>query len=829
MWRTPWILVLFSSFALASPAFGADSWSNPHPGLALLRRTTSTPWRIFALEVDLCARGVSVRATAESERRRTPSAFRSLIGAQAVVNGDFFSFENYYPIGLAIGRGSQWHADNATMGYVAFGPDHSILSPPTEVLSSRPSWMREAVGGYPILVQNGTALTSFSPAPSHCSSRHPRTAVGLSRDRQKLWLVVVDGRSSSSVGMTCRELATLMAELGAWTALNFDGGGSSAMSIAGLGTVNSPSDGSERTVSNHLAIFAGGTGAPGSCDLWLDEVIVDAAALEATTTTDVDGDGKADICARGASGFRCYPSTGTGFGGAWVLEEMSDSLGWSDETNFATVRMGDVNGDGLADVCARGNARLFCWPSNGSGFGARIDGPEISDAANWDEPGYYSTLRLADFDGDGMDDACARGPDGWQCWRSSGTGFSAAVAGPGWADSVGWNNPQYYGSIRTGDIDGDGKADVCARAAAGIRCALSTGSGFGSTFVGPEWSNDAGYGSVEYWSTIRMTDIDGDGRADLCARGPDGVTCHLSTGSGFGPAVAGPNLTDASGWGDMDNASTIRFGDVDGDGDKDLCARANAGVLCWLWTGSGFTTRIDGPAWDEASGWDDFRHYTTIHLGDMDGDGRADICGRSADGVVCHRATGSGFGPAIAGPQLSDSVGWAGLQYFSTLRFGGPRPPVCRPETETCNGVDDDCDGEVDEGCSGPDAGLAPPDAGLPPADAGLPPADAGINPTDAGDPSLDAGGEPEGDAGTGDAGAAADAGIQEDAGGGLTDGGAGESDAADASELAVIDVGAVGCGCSSVGGPAPWFWLVALGLLLRRSPARPRVSPRGE
>ncbi|HCF62118.1 MAG TPA: hypothetical protein DFS52_29515, partial [Myxococcales bacterium] len=272
MWRTPSTLALLFSFALASPALGADSWSNPHPGMALLRRTTSTPWRIFALEVDLCARGVSVRATAESERRKTPTAFRSLTGAQAVVNGDFFSFENYYPIGLAVGQGGQWHADNATMGFIAFGPDHSILSAPTEVLASRPDWMREAVGGYPILVENGTALTSFSPAPSHCSSRHPRTAVGLSRGRQKLWLVVVDGRSTSSVGMTCRELATLMADLGAWTALNFDGGGSSAMTIAGTGTVNSPSDGSERTVSNHLAIFADGSGAPGSCDLWLDEV-----------------------------------------------------------------------------------------------------------------------------------------------------------------------------------------------------------------------------------------------------------------------------------------------------------------------------------------------------------------------------------------------------------------------------------------------------------------------------------------------------------------------------------------------------------------------------
>ncbi|HCF59564.1 MAG TPA: hypothetical protein DFS52_16415, partial [Myxococcales bacterium] len=231
-----------------------------------------------------------------------------------------------------------------------------------------------------------------------------------------------------------------------------------------------------------------------------------------------------------------------------------------------------------------------------------------------------------------------------------------------------------------------------------------------------------------------------------------------------------------------------------------------AGVLCWLWIGSGFTTRIDGPAWDEASGWDDFRLYTTIHLGDMDGDGRADLCGRSADGVVCHRSTGSGFGPAVSGPQLNDSVGWAGLQYFSTMRFGGPRPPVCRPEAETCNGVDDNCDGVVDEGCPGPDAGLPPPDAGIPPEDAG----------------------NPLSDAGSGDAGTAADAGSHTDAGGEPKDGGVVGSDAGDASELGVVDVGAAGCGCASAGGPASWFCLVAIGLLLRRSSARSPVSPHG-
>ncbi|HPB97154.1 MAG TPA: VCBS repeat-containing protein, partial [Polyangiaceae bacterium] len=73
----------------------------------------------------------------------------------------------------------------------------------------------------------------------------------------------------------------------------------------------------------------------------------------------------------------------------------------------------------------------------------------------------------------------------------------------------------------------------------------------------------------------RTTDIDGDGRADVCGRGGAGVWCHLSNGTSW--AVRGPvlGLSDDSGWGDSFNWGTFRFGDIDGDGRADLCARAD--------------------------------------------------------------------------------------------------------------------------------------------------------------------------------------------------------------------------------------------------------------
>ena len=73
-----------------------------------------------------------------------------------------------------------------------------------------------------------------------------------------------------------------------------------------------------------------------------------------------------------------------------------------------------------------------------------------------------------------------------------------------------------------------------ARGTAGVECFLSDGEGFPTRVAGPVWSDENGWGVMQYWSTMRLADVDGDGRDDLCIRTSTDLRCVLSTGDGFG-------------------------------------------------------------------------------------------------------------------------------------------------------------------------------------------------------------------------------------------------------------------------------------------------------
>jgi hypothetical protein len=152
--------------------------------------------------------------------------------------------------------------------------------------------------------------------------------------------------------------------------------------------------------------------------------------------------------------------------------------------------------------------------------------PAFSDAGGWAQPQYYSTIHCADVDGDGKAEVLARGVDGVQVWDLDQGDLWAGWPSPAdLTDAENWNHPPYYSTIRYADIDGDGRAELLVRGTAGIRAykfdpVTRTWSRLPD---GPPLSDASGWGNPQFYSTIQCADVDGDGRAELIARGAGGI------------------------------------------------------------------------------------------------------------------------------------------------------------------------------------------------------------------------------------------------------------------------------------------------------------------
>ena len=113
-----------------------------------------------------------------------------------------------------------------------------------------------AVSGGDIILRNGEPVAYGG---SLAKDRHPRTAIGYTKDKNTLIMMVVDGRTHSA-GADYAELAALMKERGAYDAVNLDGGGSSAFVVretggSGLYAANTLSEGAPRKIISAVGVF----------------------------------------------------------------------------------------------------------------------------------------------------------------------------------------------------------------------------------------------------------------------------------------------------------------------------------------------------------------------------------------------------------------------------------------------------------------------------------------------------------------------------------------------------------------------------------------------
>ncbi|MCU1516449.1 MAG: exopolysaccharide biosynthesis protein [Pseudarthrobacter sp.] len=190
----------------------------------------------------------------------TTSAIAEANNAVFAINGDYYGFRD---TGIVIRNGVVFRDEGARQG-LAFYRDGTVkvydeTATTAEQLLADGVWNTLSFG--PSLLDNGGIAAGIEDVEVDTNfgnhsiqGEQPRTAVGII-DENHLVFVVVDGRSPGySAGVTMTGLAEIMQDLGATTAYNIDGGGSSTMYFNGELVNNPLGDNKERGTSDILYI-----------------------------------------------------------------------------------------------------------------------------------------------------------------------------------------------------------------------------------------------------------------------------------------------------------------------------------------------------------------------------------------------------------------------------------------------------------------------------------------------------------------------------------------------------------------------------------------------
>jgi VCBS repeat-containing protein len=302
---------------------------------------------------------------------------------------------------------------------------------------------------------------------------------------------------------------------------------------------------------------------------------------------DVNGDGIADVVGFGTRGLLVsYGSANGVFSDAGlVLSDFGQATGWSTDDAYHREVV-DIDGDGLADIVGFGIAGTLVSLSRGDGTftDARLTLRDFGAEQGWSGQDHFSRA-MGDINGDGKADIVGFGQAGTLTALGNGDGtfqpVQLAVANFGFAQ--GWvSDDSFHRTLA--DVNGDGKADIVAFGVAGVYVALSRGDG---TFDSAElalhdFGSDSGWFSDNTFPRFAV-DINGDGFADIVGFGLAGTLVAYGRGDGTFSETS-LDVADfglAQGW-VSDNIYHRELADIDMDGLPDIVGFGAAGVLVGL-------------------------------------------------------------------------------------------------------------------------------------------------------------------------------------------------------------------------------------------------------
>ena len=237
------------------------SYSDDNISITLTEKTVSNT-QVYIADITVSSAEYLKTALAQNTYGTNVTAKTSVTAANnnaiLAVNGDYYGANS---TGYVIRNGVVYRdtvREDSSNGDLAIYKDGSFKIIYEDEISADQLVKDEVVNLLafgPSLVENGEIVVDTNSEVGQSMASNPRTAIGII-DENHYIIVVSDGRTSESQGLSLYELAEVMKSYGVKTAYNLDGGGSSTLYFNGQ-VINKPTTNgniSERAVSDIVYI-----------------------------------------------------------------------------------------------------------------------------------------------------------------------------------------------------------------------------------------------------------------------------------------------------------------------------------------------------------------------------------------------------------------------------------------------------------------------------------------------------------------------------------------------------------------------------------------------
>jgi len=216
---------------------------------------------IYVVDIEVSSIEYLQTAFASSTFGRNITATTSTIASESnailAINGDFYGFRS---AGFVLRNGIIYRstATSSTSEALVINSDgslSSVVESESNLESLLSNGATQVLSFGPTLIQDSVYTVDSTSEVGQAMTSNPRTAIGMISPLHYV-IIVSDGRTSESAGLTLYELATVFKSYGCTFAYNLDGGGSSTLCFNGK-VINNPTSGSgisERKVSDILYV-----------------------------------------------------------------------------------------------------------------------------------------------------------------------------------------------------------------------------------------------------------------------------------------------------------------------------------------------------------------------------------------------------------------------------------------------------------------------------------------------------------------------------------------------------------------------------------------------